>query len=137
MDKSLTPRIQQQVTWIYTPDLVATAPFYDTTLGLQLVLDQGACRIYRTGESSFLGLCNTRPGREAEPRGMVLTLVTADVDAWYARLLGAGVQLQSAPQRSEQFNVYSFFVSDPNGYRIEFQQFLDPAWPAAVVDPVN
>jgi len=137
MTASLPPGIQQQVTWIYTPDLLASAPFYQSTLGLQLVLDQGACRIYRTGESSFLGLCNTRPGREVEPRGVVLTLVTADVDGWYAHLLAAGVQLQSAPQRSEQFNVYSFFASDPNGYRIEFQQFLNPAWPAAAVDPAN
>ena len=135
MSRSFTPRIQQQVTWIYTPDLLATAPFYDTTLGLQLVLDQGACRIYRTGESSFLGLCNTRPGREVEPRGVVLTLVTPDVDAWYAQLLGAGVQIEGAPLRSAQFNVYSFFASDPNGYRIEFQQFLDPAWPAVAIAP--
>ena len=137
MSASSTPRIQQQVTWVYTEDLDASAPFYATTLGLQLVLDQGACRIYRTSASSFVGLCRTRPGREVEPRGVVLTLVTPDVDAWYAHLLAAGVQIESAPLHSGQFNVYSFFALDPNGYRIEFQQFLDPAWPAVAVDPTD
>ena len=39
--------------------------------------------------------------------------------------------------RSEQFNVYCFFVLDPNGYRIEFQQFLDPAWAAVTDDPIS
>lgn len=134
MTRSSTPRIHQQVTWVYTHDLDATAPFYEATLGLQLVLDQGACRLYRSSASSFLGLCRARPGREVEPRGVVLTLVTPDVDDWYERLLAAGVQLDGAPMRSEQFNIYNFFTRDPNGYRIEFQQFLDPAWPTAVTD---
>lgn len=135
MTRTSTPPIHQQVTWVYTQDLEVTAPFYEDTLGLQLILDQSACRIYRSSESSFLGLCRARPGREVEPRGIVLTLVTPDVDGWYAHLLATGVPLEGAPVRSGQFNVYSFFTRDPNGYRIEFQQFLDPAWPTATVDP--
>ena len=131
MTQSSTPRIDQQITWVYTHDLDATAPFYEVTLGLQSVLDQGACRVYRASASSFLGLCRARPGRDVEPRGVVLTLVTPDVDAWYAQLQTAGAKLEGAPSRSEQFNVYCFFALDPNGYRIEFQQFLDPAWPNA------
>jgi catechol 2,3-dioxygenase-like lactoylglutathione lyase family enzyme len=135
MTGTSTPRIHQQVTWVYTQDLEATAPFYEDTLGLPLVLDQDACRIYRSSASSFLGLCRARPGREVEPRGVVLTLVTPDVDSWHIHLLAAGAPLEGAPVRSERFNVYSFFTRDPNGYRIEFQQFLDPAWPTAVSAP--
>lgn len=125
------PAVAQQVTWVYTDDLAGTARFYSETLALQQVLDQGACRIFRTGDSSFLGVCQVRPGREVEPRGVVITLVTDDVDGWYARLDGLGVPVDAPPRRSEAFNVYAFFARDPNGYRIEFQRFLDPAWPTA------
>ena len=122
------PSIQQQVTWVYTHDLPTTARFYAETLALPLVLDQGACRIYRTSATSFLGVCQVRPGREVEPRGVVITLVTDDVDGWYERLRSRGA-LPEPPTRSEQFDVYCFFARDPEGYLIEFQTFLDPAWP--------
>ena len=36
----------QLVTFLYTRDLEQSAVFYGETLGLPLVLDQGACRIY-------------------------------------------------------------------------------------------
>ena len=39
------PSIDQQVTFLYTIDLEATAVFYETILELPLILDQGACRI--------------------------------------------------------------------------------------------
>ena len=124
-----SPVIQQQVTWVYTHDLARTTTFYASTLGLERVLDQGSCHIYRSAPNAFVGVCQVRPGREVEPRGVVITLVTPEVDAWYQRLRGMGVHLEGPPRHSEPFNVYAFFARDPNGYRIEFQTFLDPAWP--------
>lgn len=124
------PPIDQQVTWVYTADLPGTAPFYADVLGLELALDQGQCRIFRAGPDSFIGLCHARPGRHVEPKGVVFTFVTPDVDGWHARFKAHGIDSLEAPQRSETFNVYAFFVRDPNGYLLEFQQFLDPAWPA-------
>ena len=62
------PSISQQVTWIYTHDLQGTARFYGETLGLEQVLDQGSCRIYKTSATSFLGVCQVRPGRFVEPK---------------------------------------------------------------------
>ena len=125
------PAIQQQVTWIYTADLPATARFYEEILALPLVLDQGACRIYRTGAGAFLGLCKVREGRWVEPKGVVLTLVTDAVDAWHARLVAAGAKVDGPPTEKPAWNIYAFFAFDPNGYRIEFQTFRDPRWPKA------
>jgi catechol 2,3-dioxygenase-like lactoylglutathione lyase family enzyme len=122
------PRIEQTVTFIYTKDLDGTCRFYAETLGLRMVLDQGPCRIFRTGPSGFLGICS-RPNRHVEPKGVVLTMVTPEVDAWYERLKSAGATLDGPPERSEEFNVYCFFARDPNGYMIEFQTFLSPDWP--------
>ena len=131
MSAAAAPPIAQQVTWVYTHDLAAAARFYAETLALEPVLDQGLCRIYRTGSSSFVGVCASRPGRVVEPKGVVITLVTPEVDAWHARLAAAGVPIEAPPRLSETFNVYGFFAFDPGGYRIEFQAFRDPRWPAA------
>ena len=119
----------QQVTFVYTNDLDRTTRFYGETLGLELVLDQGPCHIYRVTPSSFLGVCACREGRAVAPEGVVLTLVTDEVDAWYERLQAAGVPLEGPPEKSETFQVYCFFARDPEGYRVEFQRFLDPRWP--------
>ena len=60
---------------------------------------------------------------------MVLTFVTDHVDDWYERLKAGGAALEGPPEKSEKFQVYCFFAHDPEGYRIEFQRFLNPRWP--------
>lgn len=121
----------QSITWVYTPDLAGTCAFYAEKLGLPQVFDQGLCRLFRWSPSSFIGVCQVRPGRHVEPKGVVITLVTADVDGWHRHVLANGLTPEAPPHLSEQFNVYSFFVNDPNGYKLEFQTFRDPAWAQA------
>lgn len=123
------PAINQSVTWIYTQDIEATSRFYGADLGLKQVLDQGLCRIFQTGPTGFIGVCQVRPGRYVEPKGVVITFVTDDVDGWHAHLLAKGITPEGTPTRSEAFNVYCFFAKDPNGYLLEFQTFLNPDWP--------
>lgn len=117
----------QQITWIYTYDLAKTALFYADTLGLTEVLDQGMCRVFQTSATSFIGVCQ-RPDRDVEPKGVILTLLTPDVDGWYAHLKAAGADLVTEPGHSERAKAYAFFCRDPEGYRIEFQNFHDPRW---------
>jgi catechol-2,3-dioxygenase len=119
------PAIQQQVTWIYTADLPATARFYEEILALPLVLDQGACRIYRTGAGAFLGLCKVRDGRWVEPRGVVLTLVTDAVDAWHARLVAHDVEVLGPVDHGI---MYSIYFHDPDGNRLEIATPTDDRW---------
>ena len=61
----------QQVTFLYTPDLAASAHFYGEVLGLPLVLDQGLCRIYRVSGDAFLGVCQ-RDGAEVNPATVIV-----------------------------------------------------------------
>ena len=122
------PSIVQQVTWVYTEDLPGTARFYVETIGLELVLDQGGCRIFKTSATSFLGVCKVRPGRHVEPKGVVITMVTPDVDAWHEVLKAKGVTILEPPAYHPSFDVYCFFAADPNGYKLEFQTFRSPAW---------
>ncbi len=122
------PSISQQVTWVYTDDLPGTARFYGETIGLEQVLDQGGCRIYKTSATSFLGVCQVRPGRFVEPKGVVITMVTRDVDEWHAFLKARSVTILEPPAYHPSFDVYCFFAADPNGYKLEFQAFRDPSW---------
>jgi catechol 2,3-dioxygenase-like lactoylglutathione lyase family enzyme len=121
---------EQAVTFLYTDDLDASAAFYGETLGLALVLDQGACRIFRIAAGAFLGIC--RPGKpRPEPGGVIVTLVSDDVDGWYERLTKRGVAFEGPPRRNPAFGIYHCFLRDPSGYLVEIQRFEDPAWPAA------
>ena len=122
------PPLNQQVTFLYTRDLAGTAVFYEQTLGLPLVLDQGSCRIYRVSGDAFLGFCE-RAAAPREPGGIIFTFVTTAVDEWYAHLVAHGLRLEQEPLLNPTYNVYHFFVRDPNGYLLEFQEFRDPAWP--------
>ena len=122
------PRIDDQITWVYTNDLPGTARFYAETLGLTQVLDQGQCRVFRTCDHGYIGVCKVRPGRHVEPKGVVLTLVTKQVDEWHERLRKAGAMIEAPPKDSPEYGIYAFFAQDPNGYRLEFQRFHDPNW---------
>ena len=124
-----TPAIDQQVTFLYTDNLVETAHFYEDLLGFSLVLDQGGCRIYRVCQDVFLGFCQ-REGVSANKDGIVYTFVTDDVDGWYEFLKDRKVDLVKAPEENPAYNIYHFFFRDPSGYLLEVQKFLDPRWPA-------
>jgi catechol 2,3-dioxygenase-like lactoylglutathione lyase family enzyme len=117
-----------QVTFLYTRDLAATARFYESVLALPLALDQGSCRIYRVSDDGFLGFCQRAEAPE-EPQGVIVTLVTADVDGWYERLQARGVAFEKPPAHNPAYNIYHCFLRDPNGYLLEIQTFLDPGWP--------
>ena len=125
----MRPSIDQQVTFIYTNDLEQSADFYANTLQLPLVLDQGGCRIYRTSNDSFLGVCQTKDA--VDTSSIIITLVSQEVDVWHDYLRERNVSIEKPPTFYQQYNIYHLFLRDPNGYLIEIQTFRDPAWPTA------
>src|SRR4051794_27195321 len=108
----------QQITWVYTYNLGDTAAFYRDLLDLEEVLDQGFCRVFRATNSSFIGVCQ-REDRHVEPKGVILTLTTKDVDGWYRRMVDHGVRIHVEPKYSESSQSYVCVCLDPEGYRIE------------------
>lgn len=124
------PKIDSQITFLYTDDLEASAHFYGDILGLPLWLDQGGCRIYRVAGGALVGVCRTGTIEvqtvERQPN-VIFTLVTADVDGWYEALTAKGVVFEKAPALNERYRIYNCFLRDPNGYLIEIQRFLDVA----------
>lgn len=112
-----------QISWVYTLDLDSTVEFYADVLGLKCIRDEGDARIFATVANAAIGICSAFADRVVEPRGCMISIVTDDVDAWYQRITGKGISVDRPPHRLEQFGIYTFFVNDPNGYVIEFQQF--------------
>lgn len=118
---------EDQVTFLYTRNLSATSRFYQEVLELELVLDQGSCRIYRVSPTGYLGFCEKEQTAENHP-DIILTLVTSNVDEVYHRLRGKGVQFEKEPVHNPAYQIYHCFFRDPNGYLLEVQSFEDPRW---------
>ena len=116
------------VTFIYVADLSRSAAFYEQTLGLALWLDQGSCRIYQVSPHAMIGICQADQNSKGQPpdsgTNTILTLVTSDVDAAYKEIIVSGFMPQSQPTLNHKYNIYHFFLRDPDGYLIEIQKFL-------------
>ncbi|WP_426954428.1 VOC family protein [Muricoccus radiodurans] len=115
------------ITFFYYDDIQRVVPFYEETLGFELVLDQGLARIYRVAPNSYFGIVDGNRGHlRHQPRSAVLfTIVAEDVPGWHARLSEKGVPNLSPLQRGTYCE--HFFFEDPAGYALEVQRFHDPA----------
>jgi len=120
----MTSPFEQLIPFLYTPDLEQTSRFYARTLGLPLVRDQGTCRIFRVAPSAYLGFCTHLDS--PRPTGIILTLVSDEVDEWYKRLISLGVEFIKPPTHNAQYRIYHCFFKDPNGYLLEIQRFDQP-----------
>lgn len=127
--------VEGLVTFLYCDDLDAASDFYGRVLGLPLVLDQGACRIFRVGRDAYLGFCRaTEHIGASRASNVILTLDAGsreNVDRWHEHLvkIGEGDRLEQPPVQNARFNIYHLFLRDPAGYLVEIQAFLDPSWP--------
>lgn len=121
------PPLDGHVTFLYTDDLARAARFYGDILGLEMVLDQGTCHIWRVSSTGFVGVCQREEA--ARPDGVIVTLVTDEVDAWAEHLRAKGVTLEKEPSYNSDYDIYHLFVRDPDGYMVEIQTFRDPEWP--------
>lgn len=120
--------VDSQITFLYTRDLKKSAHFYEDILGLPLAVDQGACRIYHVaGRKAYFGICERAEAPE-NPEGIIFTFVTQDVDAWYERITSHDWECEYSPRTNETYNIYHFFVKDPNGYLLEVQRFAEEDW---------
>lgn len=121
------PSINEQITFFYPRDLKTTAHFYENIMALPLILDRGGCHLYQVKGDAYLGFCEREHAPE-KPAGVLFTLVTDEVDAWYAHLSAQNVPFDKTPAVNATYGIYHCFARDPNGYVIEIQRFLDADW---------
>jgi len=122
-------KFDQMITFIYVSELDRSRKFYEEILMFPLRLDQGTCRIVETNQEGggLLGYCARN--KKTEPAGdLIITLVTSSVNEWYAYLTECGVEVPEPPSYNQKYKIYHFFFYDPDGYKLEIQEFRDPAW---------
>ena len=121
-------QFSSQITFLYFDDLNDAALFFEETLKLTKVDDQGFARIYRISGGAFLGIVDASEGycRAPSEQNTLITLVTENVKDWYQRLKASGVKIDSPPKINETANVECFFFQGPGGYAFEVQRFLNP-----------
>ncbi|MEJ8566157.1 VOC family protein [Elongatibacter sediminis] len=129
-----TASVDETVTFFYYDDIDALVPFYEGLLKLEKTMDEDWVKIYRLTPGSSVGLVANGRGLHAvsEDKPAMLSIVTDDVDAWYQRLVSAGVPVVSElpPEDSEagegRAPVRGFVVTDPGGYTVEFFTWRKP-----------
>lgn len=117
-----------QITFLPSSDLERSRAFYEDVLGLDLVVDQGTCHIFRAAPAAFVATCER--GEVSPANGVIATFVVDDVDGWCARIVATlGVDaIERGPEHSEQYGIYHAFLHDPDGHLLEIQRFDDPDW---------
>lgn len=115
------------IVWFYYKDMDGMRRFYEDVLGFDLVADQGWTRIYALGPTGYFGLVDEERGmhRFTEQKGVTLSLITDDIDGWYAYLSNHDrIEMRSA-QISERDRYRAFVAYDPEGYYLEWDVFND------------
>lgn len=118
---------QASITFLYYDDLPRACQFYEDALGLDLVIDQGWCKIYAITPQAWVGLVDAEHGthKPAADKPVILSFVTDDVDAWHAHLTKLGAPMFRPLGTSLAIGVRGFMALDPGGYTLEFETFLD------------
>ena len=127
-DEASTPGINETVTFFYYEDLEAALRFYEGVLGLPVTMNEDWVKILRVTATSSVGLVLDGHGFHdvADDKPAMLSIVTGDVDAWYRRLLDAGVVIRrELPPPDDAAStgkapIRGFIAEDPGGYTIEF-----------------
>jgi catechol 2,3-dioxygenase-like lactoylglutathione lyase family enzyme len=105
--------------FLFVADLDRSTEFY-ASLGLEVLIDQGSCRILGAGGTLMVGLCGDRT---PSPDGVIFTLVTDRVEDVCADLSSRGVVVDQQPRYSPEYDITHAFLRDPDGYLVEIQRF--------------
>jgi len=112
----------------YYHDLEAASNFYES-IGFILEVDLDWWKVFKIADGFYLGLV----GADIVPEGIYsknavkLLVMVDDVESWFNKLKGLGLKLDHEEvYTSSRLNLKEFSLSDPEGYSIEFGQFLSP-----------
>ncbi len=106
------------IVFLRTRDLAGMRAFYMDRVGCELWLDPHDVLIFRHG-NLLIGFCDRE---DVDTQGMITFYfeTRAEVDTMYERF---GDQAKAAPVHNERYDIYHFFIEDPEGRAVEFQRF--------------
>jgi catechol 2,3-dioxygenase-like lactoylglutathione lyase family enzyme len=117
------------ITWLYYQDLLGMQGFYENTMGLELVGDQGWTKIYQASPTGFVGLVDELRGMNdySDTKAVNISFLINDLDAW----LAYSIKHKPFELRRQEMGVgpegkYRAFVGyDPEKYFMEFDKFYE------------
>ena len=127
------------VVWFYYKDMPGIQRFYEETLGLDLIVDQGWAKIYPIGPSGYFGLVDEKLGMHnfTETKAVTLSLITADIEGWYDYAT-SHPQIEMRSEELVDSDRYRAFVAyDPEGYYLEWDAFKESEENADLVRAIN
>jgi catechol 2,3-dioxygenase-like lactoylglutathione lyase family enzyme len=124
------PAITEQYVMLYYKDLAASRAFYGDLLGLEPISADDWFALYRVTPSASVGLIKESPDAYHKVRpenSVMLSIVTDDVEAWYARIREhPGIRILKPIYNQTSVPIRAFLIADPGGYTVEFFQWLKP-----------
>ncbi len=120
--------VQAMVIWLYYRDLDRAQRFYEESIGLDLIVDQGWAKVYPASRAGFIGLVDGARGLHAatDEKAVTVALFTDDVDGWFEHMRGRpGFELRTPEILDESGRVRVFVGYDPEGYFLEWDTFLN------------
>ena len=96
------------------PGLEASEAFYERLLGVDLLVDQGWAKVYQASATGFIGLVDGARGlhQATEQKGVTVSFITADIQAWFARVQAQGLEMRSEEIGDESGRVMTFVAYD-------------------------
>ena len=115
------------IVWFYYKDMEGIQRFYEDVIGLDLVADQGWTKIYPVGPTGYFGIVDEQRGMHSytEEKGGTLSWSTAKIDGWYNHLSQHDAVEMRSEEISEQERYRAFVAYDPEGYYLEWDEFLE------------
>ncbi|MFI3283578.1 MAG: VOC family protein [Erysipelotrichaceae bacterium] len=114
--------MESMVVFYPCTNIEETYTFYTKIIGLTLYEDQGMCKILDSGYG-YIGFCQYDDPTLATKTCISFNLNNKEeVDLMHQKMQSCNVEITSPPSQHPKFNVYSFFMKDPNGYTVEFQK---------------
>jgi len=103
-----------------------TVDFYRRVLGLPVNVEKDWFVEFRLTEQSFVSIADARRAtiNPSSGRGLTLALQVDDVHAVHERLAEAGMDIGRV--KRHPWGALGFFCRDPEGFRLEFWQPLEP-----------
>lgn len=121
----------QNIIFLPVKDIDKTSGFYTKVIGLKLYKSQaeGKCLIFDSGYG-YIGFSEIHDDRviPSGDKGVCISFnhdSTAEVDRKFAELSAMGIKTDTEPKLIELFGVYSFFLRDPDDYKVEIQALIN------------
>ena len=120
--------VRATVQWLYFRDTAATNRFYERVLGTPPIVDQGWAWAFPLSASGFLGVVDGSRGlhQATDDKGVTLSLIVDDIETWYEWMRGLDDFAWRSDEIGDESGRVRVFVGyDPEGYYLEWDEFLD------------